>query len=107
MRGVHRLEIYLGTFDDAMVLLATMPVKKDRNALFYAIIKDLLLLGAHWKHAVEGEAIFLWTRSRPQFGGGEVVVKGNDDLASLALFQRVCRAKPTAKTRYKAPLYDE
>ena len=58
-----------------------------------------MLLRAHGEHAVKLETVALWAGAelgRLELHRREVIAKGDDDLAALALLDRIWRAESTS-----------
>lgn len=68
----------------------------DRDSLFDSVIEDFVLLCAWRENPVECKAVFL--RARAHSGGAhldglEILMKGDDQLPSFALFYGICWSK--------------
>ena len=67
------------------------------NSLFHTIIKDFVLLSAHWKDSIKGKAILLRSRTESScfhLHSLEILGKGHDDVATFALLDGIHGAKP-------------
>ena len=72
---------------------------KYDHSLLYTIVEYFMLLRAHGEHAVKLETVALWAGAelgRLELHRREVIAKRDDDLAALALLNRIWRAKSTS-----------
>lgn len=66
------------------------------HVLLDAVVKNLVLLCAHGKYSIEGEAVLLWPRAErlgAHLNGREVVGEGGDDLSALTLLDSIYRTE--------------
>ena len=65
---------------------------RETHSLLDTVVEDFMLLRSRGKHAIESEAILLWTRAelcRAHVHGLEIVIEGYYDLSALPLFDGI------------------
>ena len=73
-------------------------IQNIEHSLLHAIIKDFVLFSSHREDTVKLEAIALWAGAelgRLELHRREVIAKGDDDLATLALLDSIWRTEST------------